>query len=156
MPWRGNAVEHNPSNGQVGVVIAKAPHQGRQGCGLAAGFHHQQHRQTKAGGHCSAAAIGAGTHSVEQPHDPLHQGEGLLLAPPTEAAAHPLLAAEQQIKVAAAHPADPAQQLGIEIVGANLEALQSLPALSSNRCEQQRHQGLAAAAAGGCDQKRQA
>ena len=65
VPWRGNAVEHNPSNGQVGVVIAKAPHQGRQGCGLAAGFHHQQHRQTKAGGHSSAAAIGAGTHAIE-------------------------------------------------------------------------------------------
>ena len=59
------------------------------------------------------------------------------MAPPAKAAAHPLLTAEQQIEVAAAHPADAAEQLGIEIVGANLEALQSLPALSSYRREQQ-------------------
>ena len=54
------------------------------------------------------------------------------MAPPAKAAARPLLTAKQQIEVAAANTTDAAEQLGVEIVRANLEALQPLPALGGN------------------------
>ena len=92
------------------------------------------------------------TAAIEQAHHPLDQGELGLAAVPGEAAPYPLLAAEQGVEVAAWPSTDPAEQLGIEVVGSHLEGLQALAAAAGQGGEAQAEQGFAAAAAGRCDE----
>jgi hypothetical protein len=43
-----HAVEHHPGQAHPWwTVVAEAPHQRRQGTGLARGLHHQHHRQVQ-------------------------------------------------------------------------------------------------------------
>ncbi len=104
-------------------MVAKAPYQGRQGSSLTGSFHHQDHWQIEQLGDGGRTAFAAGAPAIEQTHHPLHQHPIGLAAMPAVAAANPVFATEQGIKIPALAPCHLGEQLGIQVVGADFEGL---------------------------------
>jgi hypothetical protein len=104
-------------------MVAKAPHEGGQGSCLTGGFHHQDHWQIEQLGDGGRTAFAAGAPAIEQTHHPLHQDPIGLAAMPAVAAANPVFATKQGIKIPALAPRHLGEQLGIQIVGSHFERL---------------------------------
>ena len=118
-----DTVQHNSGKNQLGVVIPKAPDQSGERCRLTTGIHHQHNGQLELLRHRRGAALFRASNPIEEAHDPFHKGQISLRPIAVERPLDPAFSAEVDVEVAAGTACRCAQQLGIEVVGPDLERL---------------------------------